>query len=146
MATLMTPGVSHPGRQSPARGRRLLVVADAAERASRWRGVAGRGGAEVLTVILPGDLQCVCSGTFDVVVVDVGPARLVEVLTTLRGSAGCAESPVLVEAGRICAAPGLCGVLPRHRAMPCGGRELARLAQRLLAGRSPEGGQRRLTL
>jgi len=69
----------------------------------------------------------VCRRRYDLVVVDVEPEHLVNILKTVREKAGHAEIPVLVECSRLGADPHLAGVLPRYRAMPCNFAELMKL-------------------
>jgi hypothetical protein len=67
----------------------------------------------------------------EIVVVDVAPACLPELLRMLREELACEQSAILVNV-RAHVEPPPCGVLPRYRAMACGWNEIMRLAQNRL--------------
>jgi len=70
-----------------------------------------------------------CQSRYDLVIVDVEPLQVTNILKILRESAELAECPVLVEPCRMALAPELAGVLPQYRAMPCGFADLLKLAR-----------------
>ena len=116
----------------------LLIVTDSAERLIRLRAALMADDIEITCATSPEEMCRGCCGQQDLVVIDVGPEHLGEILKTLRNCAGCAEVPVLVEISRISAAPDLAGLLPTYRAMPCGYHDLIVLARRRLAPHQTE--------
>ena len=115
---------------APGRRPRLLIVSDSTERLAGLRTSLAAGEVEVTCAISSEDLHRACRDEHHLVVIDVGPSHLVEVLKALRSSAGHIDTPVLVEASRLAVEPGLAGVLPEYRAMPCGQADLVTLARR----------------
>lgn len=121
---------------------RLLIISDSADRLMALNASLNVGEVEITNATYPYEHKRLLPGQPHLAVVDVGPAYLVEVLKALRLSPGCAEIPILVEASRISAEPGLVGVLPQYRAMPCCRLELVRLAQRLIASTTSQRGRK----
>lgn len=111
----------------------LLIISDSAESLARLKDVLMADDTEIACATAPEDMCRGCCGRQDLVVIDVGPERLGEILKTLRSCTGCANVPVLVEKSRISAAPDLAGLLPAYRAMPCGYSDLLVLARRRLS-------------
>ena len=66
--------------------------------------------------------------------IDVGAARLPEVLRTLRSSVRHSRISLLVEASRRLDEQCLAGVLPKYRAMSCSRSDVVKLVRRLTAG------------
>jgi DNA-binding NtrC family response regulator len=116
----------------------LLIITDSEESRIRLRAALMADDIEITAAASPEEMCRGCCGQQDLVVIDVGPEHLGEILKTLRNCAGCAEVPVLVEISRISAAPALAGLLPTYRAMPCGYADLIALARRRLAARPAE--------
>jgi DNA-binding response OmpR family regulator len=110
---------------------RILIVSDSAERIPHLQAGFDSQEVEIASAVFPEEWGYVSGDTYDMAVVDVGPALLEPLLGNLRASKGHAEIPVLVEQSRIAAAP-LTGVLPKYRAMPCSHDELLKLARRRL--------------
>jgi hypothetical protein len=89
-------------------------------------------GVEITGAASSAELSRACHGTHDLVVIDVDAGRLPEVLRILRSSVGHSGISLLVEASRVLTEPGLVGVLPKYRAMPCSRSDLVKLARRLI--------------
>lgn len=111
----------------------ILIITDLDESLVRLRAALSADETAITCATSPEDMCRGCCGQQDLVVIDVGPERLGEILKTLRSCAGCANVPVLVEKSRISATPDLAGLLPAYRAMPCGYQDLLVLARRRLA-------------
>lgn len=125
------PAVSkHQPYPAPHNRPRLLIFSDCPDRLTKLKALLAAGEIEITSATSSEELRQACRGGHDLAVIDVGPAALVAVLNALRDSEGYAEIPVLVEATRLAAAPGLTGVLPKYRAMPCSHVELVTLARR----------------
>jgi hypothetical protein len=120
---------------------RLLIVSDSPDRLAGLRASLNTGEIEIITAQTLEEISRACRGGLDLVVVDVGAADIVEVLRTIRAQTECAGIAILVEASGLSVEPGLAGVLPKYRAMPCSSTELILLARRRLVpvtGRSQE--------
>ena len=76
------------------------------------------------------EIKRACFSGHDLVVVDVAPGKVVDVLEALRGSDGCKDISVLVDTTRLIGDASLAGVLPSFRAMPCNSSELLKLTRR----------------
>ncbi len=120
----------HPPYATPHSRPRLLIFSDCSDRLIKLNALLAAGEIEITSATSLEELHHACRGGHDLAVIDVGPASLVTVLDALRDSEGYAEIPVLVEATRLATAPGLTGVLPKYRAMPCSHAELVTLARR----------------
>jgi CheY-like chemotaxis protein len=121
---------------APVSKHRVLIVTDCSDRLRGWKASMHADGIEI-EITSAGtfeELSRACHHEHDLVVIDVGAASLPEVLRTLRSSVRHSGISLLVEAGRVAADPGLAGLLPRYRAMPCGRSDLLKLAHRLIAG------------
>ena len=114
----------HPAHQLP---QCLLIVSGAPECLQRLLAALSAIEAEVTRIILLEEAASACRRRYDLVIVDVEPRHLANVLKTVRESAELADRPVLVEHCRLDAAPELAGVLPQYRAMPCGFADLLKL-------------------
>ena len=131
MISTTTPAISkHQPYAAPLNRPRLLIFSDCPDRLIKLNALLAAGETEITRATSLEELRHACRGGHDLAVIDVGPAYLVAVLEALRDSEGYAEIPVLVEASRLAAAPGLTGVLPKYRAMPCSHVELVTLARR----------------
>jgi len=112
----------------------LLIVTDCPDRLRGLRASISTDGIEITGAASSEELSRACQSEHDLAVIDVGAARLPEVLRILRSSVRHSGISLLVEASRVVAEPGLAGVLPRYRAMPCTRSELVKLAHCLLTG------------
>jgi CheY-like chemotaxis protein len=115
---------------------RLLIVTDCSDRLRSLKASIHTDGIEIEITSAGSseELSRACHSEHDLVVIDVGAARLPEVLRTLRSSERYSRISLLVEASRIINEPDLVGVLPRYRAMPCSRSDLLKLARRLMTG------------
>jgi hypothetical protein len=123
----------HQPYAAPGRRPQLLIFSDCPDRLTKLRMALAAGDIEITSATSPEDLSQVCRGGHDLAVIDVSPVNLVTVLDALRDSEGYAEIPLLVEASRLASDPGLAGVLPKYRAMPCSYEELVTLARRRIS-------------
>lgn len=138
MAIFQPPGVNLNGN------RRVLVVSDTGESLQRIRSALVKNEVEITLASSPEEMCRGCCGWNDLVVVDIDPKRLTEILETLRGCAGCTKIPVLVEASRISADPSLAGLLPTYRAMPCNATDLLTLSRHIIGPQEQESRRREL--
>ncbi len=120
---------NHQPYPTPHPRPRLLIFSDCPDRLTKLSASLAAGEIEITSATSPEELRLICRDGHDLAVIDVSPTSLVAVLDALRDSEGYAEIPVLVEATRLAAAPGLTGVLPKYRAMPCSHAELVTLAR-----------------
>src|SRR5919108_2034886 len=98
---------------------RLLLVSDSAERLQALRSCVAAADFEINFACTLTELRRACRLPHDLVALDAAPSQVVKMLDLIRGSAGHAEIPVLVEYTRISNEQRLAGVLPSYRAMPC---------------------------
>ena len=124
-----TTGHNSPLRSVPAPKARLLLVADSAERLKRLGAELRNSAFEVSCAGSPEELQAACRSQHELVALDLDATRIKPALSCLRGNVLHANVPLLVESARLGNAPGLAGVLPAFRAMPCSRNELLLLAQ-----------------
>ncbi len=132
---MISPSPAHGKEPLPAAalGRpNLLIVSDAPHRLTQLRAALDNGEVAITSAASLEELPHLCECAYDLVVVDVSAAQLVEVLKALRTYASCAEVSILVDAGQLTAETELAGVFPRYRAMPCSRTELITLARRRL--------------
>ena len=111
----------------------LLIVTDCPDRLTGLRSLLHADGVEITGAASFEELSRACLREHDLVVIDVGAARLPEVLRMLRSSVRHSSVSLLVEASRVLTEPNLTGVLPRYRAMPCSRSDLVKLAHCLMA-------------
>ena len=119
---------------APSGKPQLLIVTDCPDRLRGLRDSISTDGIEITEAPSSEELSRACQSEHDLAVIDVGAARLPEVLRILRSSVRHSGISLLIEASRILNEQGLAGVLPRYRAMPCSGSDLVKLARRLLTG------------
>lgn len=138
--------VFQPAGANPNGDRRVLVISDSSESLQRIRAalVMVKNKVEIIFAVSPEEMCRGCCGWNDLVVVDIDPTRLTEILGTLRQCAGCTKIPVLVEASRISADPSLAGLLPTYRAMPCNTTDLLTLSRRIIGPQDQESRRRGL--
>lgn len=120
--------------RAPAVKPHLLVVSDCSDRLAGLRSLLQVEGVEITGAASSEELSRACHGKHDLAVIDVGAGRLAEVLYILRSSVRHSGISLLVEASRILSEPGLAGVLPKFRAMPCSRSDLVKLARRMISG------------
>ena len=115
---------------------RLLIVTDCSDRLRSLKASIHTDGVEleITGTASSEELSRACHSEHDLVVIDVGAARLPEVLRALRSSERYSRISLLVEASRVLNEPGLAGLLPKYRAMPCSRSDMLKLARRLTAG------------
>ena len=135
-ALFQPPGVSSNDN------RRVLVVSDSGESRQRIRAALTKNDVEIIFASSPKEMCRGCFGWNDLVVVDIDPKHLTEILGALRRCAGCTKIPVLVEASRISAEPSLAGLLPTYRAMPCNATDLLTLSRHIIGPEEQEQRQR----
>ncbi|HYE74486.1 MAG TPA: hypothetical protein VEF04_14200 [Blastocatellia bacterium] len=111
---------------------RLLIITDSRERLNDLRTILNIKGIEVTGTTDWDEFNRAKNVSHDVVVIDVGPEKLPQVLQELRERSANSNASILVEVGSITGASHLAGVLPRYRAMPCGIAELRSLTRNRL--------------
>jgi ActR/RegA family two-component response regulator len=114
----------------PAPKPRLLLVSDSAECLQALKSCVNTADFEINFARSLKELPGACRESHDLVALDAGPSQIVKMLNLIRGSAGHAEIPVLVEYTRISNDLSLAGVLPYYRAMPCNRVELHTLLRK----------------
>lgn len=124
---------THQLRLVPPPPPRVLLVCDSAARTAKLTSALTLGTVEIVSVSYNEELRGVTGQTYTLAVIDVAPAKLLEVLKTMWASPGISGLPVFVEASEISAEASLAGVLPQYRAMPCSYTELVTLVRRRLA-------------
>ena len=108
---------------------RLLIVSDETNPSNFLQ--MKQSEVEITHATSAEEIKRACFGGHDLVVVDVAPGKVIDVLEALRGSEGCRDISVLVDTTRLAGDPSLAGVLPAYRAMPCNSAELVKLARRV---------------
>jgi len=130
---MISPSITHSKHQpfaAPTIRHRLLIISDSSDRLSELSASLGANDIDITSATSPEELGRACREGHDLAVVDVGPAQLAGVLRDLREGLRSTEIPVLVDASRLSAEPGLAGILPKYRAMPCSHADIIRLARR----------------
>lgn len=112
---------------------RVLLVCDSAAGTAKLSSALKLGAVEIVSVSHGEELSRLAGQEYTLAVIDVAPAKLVEVLKTIRASERQAGLPLFVEASRIISEASFAGVLPQYRAMPCGYAELVTLVRQRLA-------------
>ena len=110
---------------------KLLIVSDEVNSSNYLYSEMKLSEVEITRATSAEEIKHACFGGHDLVVVDVAPGKVVDVLEALRGSDGCKDSSVLVDTTRLAGDQSLAGVLPAYRAMPCNSSELVKLARRV---------------
>jgi hypothetical protein len=124
---------------------RLLLVSDSPERLQALKSCVAAADFEINLACSIKELRRACRQPHDLIALDAAPANIIEMLDLIRGSAGNAEIPVLVEYTRISNDQRLAGVLPNFRAMPCNGTEMQVLLRKQI-GATDRTHSRRLML
>ena len=122
---------------------RLIIVCDRLLAARRLCGELSDCPAEIICVGDLKELKAACNSLFDLALINVAWAELVECVRTIRESPSGVNSAVLVDLERLPSEPSLAGVLPGLRAMACRHVDLVKLARRLTAGGREEDGRRK---
>lgn len=118
---MTAPGISQksPLRSIPSPKSKLLLVADSPERLKKMKTGIGVNEFEITGVCSVDELRTACRGHHDLAVFDVEARKIKPMLTALRASAGHKTIMALVDSSRLDEEPGLAGLLPTFRAMPC---------------------------
>lgn len=117
---------------APAGRHHLLIITDCPVRLRSLRASISTGGIEITGAASSEELSRACQSEYDLAVIDVAAWSLPEVLRILRSSVRHSGIALLVEASRVLTEPGLTGVLPWYRAMPCSRSDLVKLAHYLM--------------
>ena len=123
---------------------RLIIVCDQLPATRRLCGELSDFPAEILCVANQVELKTACESLFELALIDVTSADLVECISTIRESPYGANCPVLVASERLSSGTELAGMLPKFRAMPCVYDDLLRLARWLITGGQGEERRRNL--
>jgi hypothetical protein len=107
--------------------RSLMVVGSSPERMRKLRAALGAPGAKIAWRASTEEIMLALDSSYEVVIVDVEPERLTDMLEVVRERTDRAVVLVLVECGALNAAANLAGVLPTYRAMACSYSELVKL-------------------
>jgi hypothetical protein len=123
----------------------LMVVGSSPERLQRLRAALGPPGAKIAWRASTEEIMLALDSSYEVVIVDVEPERLPDMLRAVRERMDRAVVLVLVECGSLNAAASLAGVLPKYRAMACSYSELVKLVHwRFAQSFSPHQSPRRI--
>src|SRR5262245_64598400 len=124
---VMRPAPTAEEREAPEHS--LIVVGSCTERMQRLRAALGDAGAKITWRASTEEIIRGLDSSYEVVIVDVEPERLADMLRAVRERTDRAVVLVLVECGSLNAAADLAGVLPSYRAMACSYSELVKLGQ-----------------
>ena len=136
-APLLTPRTTRQLHLVPPYKSRVLLICDSSAGTAKLKSALNLGAVEIVSVSHAEELIRVGEQDYVLAIIDVAPAKLLEVLKLLRASDRLAALPVLVEASGIIAEARFAGVLPQYRAMPCSYSELVALARQRLAPAKP---------
>ena len=123
---------------------RLIIVCDQLSAMRRLCGELSNFRAEIICAANQVELKAACESLFELALIDVALADLVECIRTIRESAYGANCPVLVASERLASGTGLAGMLPKLRVMPCVYNDLVKLARWLITGGQGEERRRNL--
>lgn len=143
LRTSITPAQAGDQDAEP-RKLRMLVVTDSAERLGSLKSTLGVIEAEIAGVKSQDELKLECRQKHDIAVVDLAADGLKEALGLIRSSEGHTDIPVLVSTRRIANDPGISGVMPEYRAMPCSESEVLALVRRRVTTISEKFATRRI--
>lgn len=116
----------------------LLIYSDSRERLEKLSRVVGSQKVRIVRVSSLEELRAACLTKQDMAIFDAGPETIEEALHAVRDSKSNSRTQLLVVADRIASEPGLAGVLPVWRAMPCSREQMAQLVrQRTVSGSEP---------
>lgn len=113
---------------------RLMIVCDQPSAARRLCGELSNCPGEIICVANLVELKVACESPFELALINVAWAELVECIRTIRESPSGANCSVLVASERLSNERGRAGILPVLRAMPCLHRDMVKLAHRLMTG------------
>lgn len=113
---------------------RLIIVCDELPAARRLCSELSNCPAEIICVANLGELKLACEPLFNMALISVAWAELVEYIRTIRESPSGVNCSVFVASERLSNGPGLAGILPKLRAMPCPHGDLVKLARWLMTG------------
>ncbi len=133
IAPLFTPRTTRQLHLVQPRRLRLLLVCDSAVEMAKLQSALKLGAVEIVGVSHVEELSRLAGQEYTLAVIDVAPAKLVEILKAIRTSESLAGLPVFVEASKIIGETNLAGVLPLYRAMSCGYADLVALVRQRLA-------------
>src|SRR5215475_2519178 len=105
----------------------LMVVGSCPERMQRLRAALGSSGAKITWRASTEEIIRALDSSYELVIVDVEPERLADMLRRAPERTDRAVVLVLVECGSLNRAADLAGVLPSYRAMACSYSELVKL-------------------
>jgi len=117
---------------APAVPPRVLILSESWERLTSLDLLLRNQEIQITNANYPGELDVARAGRYDLVVIDVAPAFVPDLLAELRARPEYADIPILVENSRLMTDERLAGVLPKYRAMPCNQAELVALVRRRL--------------
>ncbi len=98
---------------------RLMIVCDQPSAARRLCGELSNCPGEIICVANLVELKVACESPFELALINVAWAELVECIRTIRESPSGANCSVLVASERLSNERGRAGILPVLRAMPC---------------------------
>jgi DNA-binding NtrC family response regulator len=122
---VMQPAPTAEAGEAPEHS--LMVVGSCPERMQRLRAALGSSGAKITWRASTEEIIRALESSYELVIVDVEPERLADVLRIVRERTDRAVVLVLVECGSLNTAADLAGVLPSYRAMACSYSELVKL-------------------
>jgi DNA-binding NtrC family response regulator len=122
---VMQPAPTAEAGASPEHS--LMVIGSSPERMQRLRAALGNTGAKITWRSSTAEIIRALDSSYEVVIVDVEPERLTDMLRAAPERTDRAVVLVLVECGSLNAAANLAGVLPIYRAMACSYSELVKL-------------------
>jgi DNA-binding NtrC family response regulator len=123
----------------------LMVVGSSPERMRRLRAALDDPGAKIAWRASADEIMLALDSSYEVVIVDVEPGQLADMLRVVRERTDRAVVLVLVECGSLNAAAELAGVLPTYRAMACSYSEMVKLVHwRFAQSFSPHKSRRRI--
>jgi len=107
----------------------VLLFSDSRERLEKLSRAIGNQMLRITLVTSLEELRSACRSKQDMAIIDAGPETIEEALQTIRDSKANSRTSLLVAADRIASEPGLAGVLPVWRAMPCSREQMAQLVR-----------------
>jgi len=125
---------SSPARAYPQSERpRLLLVSDALDGMSQFRGSIKKEASEITVVYSLDELPAVLAAPHDLAILDLSTENIREVLDQIRSSPFHVDIPILVDKTRLNFTGEMAGIMPKYRAMPCTPMELIALTRRRVA-------------
>ena len=121
---------------------RLIIACDQPPAVRRLSGELSNCPAEITCVTSLVELKVACESRFELALINVAPAELVEFIGTIRRSPSGIRCAIVVASERLLNETGLAGVLPKLRAVPCLPGDLVKLARWLITGNREEARKR----